>query len=110
MGPAAWRRVDALQRVAGEPMHVTFVFSLDGKDYPMTGSANTDTLSEARLDARTIRSEEKRGGKVVGVAVVKRSADVEVMTITDEGANRRGRGSLRCWCSSGRELRSIWCI
>ena len=59
---------------AGEPMHVTFVSSLDGKDYPMTGSANTDTRSETRVDDRTIRSKEKRDGKVVGVAIVKRSA------------------------------------
>jgi len=37
-----------------------------------------------------IRSEEKRGGKVVGVAIVKRSADGKGMTITDEGTDRKG--------------------
>jgi hypothetical protein len=74
----------------GEPMHVRFVSSLDGKDYPMTGSANYDTLSETRIDDRTIRSEEKRDGKVVGVAIVKRSADGKVMTISDEGTDRKG--------------------
>jgi hypothetical protein len=66
------------------------VSSLDGNDYPMTGSANYDTLSETRVDARTIRSEEKRDGKVVGVAMVRRSADGKVMTITDEGTDRKG--------------------
>jgi hypothetical protein len=74
----------------GEPMYVTFVSSLDGKDYPMTGSANYDALSEVRIDDRTIRSEEKRGGKVVGVAMVRRSADGKVMTITDKGTDRKG--------------------
>ena len=82
-------------------MHVTFVSSLDGKDYPMTGSANTDTLSEVRVDDRTIRSEEKRGGKVVGVAIVKRSADGKVIIITDEGTDRKGEGFSRCWCLRG---------
>jgi hypothetical protein len=74
----------------GEPMHVSFESSLDGKDYPVTGSANYDALSEVRVDDSTIRSEEKRGGKVVGVAIVKRSADGKVMTITDEGTDRKG--------------------
>src|SRR5436305_1881604 len=32
----------------GEPMHVNFESNLDGKDYPMSGSANYDTLNAAR--------------------------------------------------------------
>ena len=44
----------------------------------MTGSANTDTLSDVRVDDRMIRSEEKCDGKV--------------MTITDEGTDRKGEG------------------
>jgi hypothetical protein len=74
----------------GEPMHVSFESNLDGKDYPMTGSDNYDALSEVRVDELTIRSEEKRGGKLAGIAIVKRSADGKVMTITDEGTNRKG--------------------
>jgi hypothetical protein len=74
----------------GEPMHVRFESNLNGKDYPMEGSDNYDTLSEVRVDDSTIRSEEKRDGKVVGVAIVKRSPDGKVMTITDEGTNRKG--------------------
>ena len=74
----------------GEPMHVSFESRLDGKDYPMTGSANYDALNAVRLDPDTTKSEEKRAGKVVGVAIVKRSVDGKVMTITDEGTNRKG--------------------
>ena len=74
----------------GEPMHVNFESRLDGKDYPMNGSANYDTLNAVRVDALTVRSEEKRNGKVVGVAVRKLSPDGKVMTITDEGSNRKG--------------------
>ena len=75
---------------SGEPMHVHFISRPDGKDYPMAGSANYDTLNATPVDAFTVRSEEKRDGKVVGVAVRRVSADGKVLTITDEGTNRKG--------------------
>lgn len=34
------------------------------------------------------KSEEKRGGKTVGIAIRKVSEDWKVMTITDEGTDR----------------------
>ena len=74
----------------GEPMHVVFQASLDGQDYPMTGSANYDTISAIKVDELTVRSEEKRAGKVAGVAIRTLSPDGKVMTITDEGTNRKG--------------------
>ena len=43
-------------------MQVSYVASLDGKDYPMRGSANYDTLNSVRIDALTVKSEEKRDG------------------------------------------------
>jgi hypothetical protein len=42
------------------------------------------------VDDHTVRSEEKRAGQVVGIAVRKVSADGKVLTITDEGTNRKG--------------------
>jgi hypothetical protein len=74
----------------GEPMHVSFVSRLDGKDYPMKGSDNYDTLSGVAVDAFTVKSVEKRGGKVAGIAMRMLSPDGKVMTITDEGSNRKG--------------------
>jgi len=74
----------------GEAMQVSFVSKLDGKDYPMKGSANYDTLNAVAVDAFTVRSEEKRDGKVVGVAKRTISGDGKVMTITDDGTNRNG--------------------
>jgi len=74
----------------GEAMHVSFISRLDGKDYPMKGSANYDTLNAVAVDDHTVRSEEKRAGQVVGIAVRKVSADGKVLTITDEGTNRKG--------------------
>ena len=75
----------------GEPMHVIFETSLDGKDHPMTGSDKYDTINAVRVDALTAKSEEKRDGRVVGVAIRKLSPDGKVMTITDKGTNRKGK-------------------
>ena len=74
----------------GEPMHVRFVSRLDGKDYPVTGSDKYDTLNATAVDALTVKSVEKRGGKVAGIALRTLSPDGKVMTITDEGTNRKG--------------------
>jgi hypothetical protein len=83
----AWTGVDA----GGETMRVSYTYNYDGLDYPMAGSASYDTLNAVRIDAWTVRSEEKRAGKTVGVAVRKVSPDGKVLTITDEGTNRSGQ-------------------
>ena len=74
----------------GETMKVSYTVAYDGKDYPMRGSANYDTLNAIRIDALTAKSEEKRDGKIVGIAIRKVSPDGKVLTITDEGTNRKG--------------------
>jgi hypothetical protein len=75
----------------GEKMHVHYTYEYDGRDYPMTGSGSYDTLNAVRIDARTVKSEEKRNGKTVGIAVRTVSPDGKVLTITDEGTNRKGQ-------------------
>jgi len=82
-----WSGVDA----GGETMQVSYTYAYDGRDYPMVGSASYDTLNAVRVDARTVRSEEKRDGAIVGIAVRTVSPDGRLLTITDEGTNRRGR-------------------
>ena len=74
----------------GEKMKVSYTVAYDGKDYPMRGSAHYDTLNAIRIDALTAKSEEKRDGKIVGIAIRKVSPDGRVLTITDEGTNRKG--------------------
>jgi hypothetical protein len=83
----SWSGVDA----GGQTMRVSYTYAYDGRDYPMVGSASYDTLNAVRVDARTVRSEEKRGGVIVGVAVRSVSPDGRLLTITDEGTNRSGR-------------------
>lgn len=83
----SWRGIGS----HGEAMRVSYISRFDGKDYPMKGSANYDTLNGVALDAYTVKSEEKRDGKVVGIAVRKISTDGKVMTITDDGTDRKGQ-------------------
>jgi hypothetical protein len=82
-----WTGIDA----GGESMQVSYTYQYDGRDYPMKGSASYDSLNAVRIDERTVRSEEKRDGKVVGVAVRAVSPDGKRLTITDEGTNRKGQ-------------------
>ena len=74
----------------GEPMRVSFTVPYDGSDAAMVGSDKYDTLNSVKIDALTVKSEEKRDGKVVGIAIRKLSPDGKVMTITDEGTDRKG--------------------
>lgn len=82
-----WTGVDA----GGGSMQVSYTYRYDGRDYPMKGSASYDTLNAVRVDDRTVRSEEKRDGKIVGIAVRSVSADGKRLTITDQGTNRKGQ-------------------
>ena len=81
-----WTGLDA----KGEKMQVSYTYQYDGRDYPMAGSGSYDTLNAVRIDALTVKSEEKRDGKTVGIAVRTVSPDRKVLTITDEGTNRKG--------------------
>jgi hypothetical protein len=83
----AWTGIDA----NGETMRVNYTYAYDGRDYAMAGSASYDTLNAVRIDEWTVRSEEKRGGKTVGIAMRKVSRDGKVLTITDKGTNRKGQ-------------------
>jgi hypothetical protein len=75
---------------SGETMQVSYSYGYDGRDYPMKGSASYDTINAVPVDAFTVKSEEKRDGKVVGIALRRVSKDGKVLTITDEGTNRKG--------------------
>ncbi len=82
-----WTGIDA----HGQTMRVSYTYAYDGRDYAMAGSASYDTLNAVRIDAWTVRSEEKRDGKTVGIAVRTVSRDGKVLTITDKGTNRKGQ-------------------
>lgn len=76
---------------AGNPTHVEFTAKYDGKDYPITGFPNADTVAMERLDARTIRSTMKKGDQVVMTVTSVISKDGKMRTSTFKGKNAEGQ-------------------
>jgi len=75
---------------AGKPTHVEYTAKFDGKDYPITGIPNADTIALERLDASTIRSTTKKGDQVVMTVTSAISKDGKTRTATFKGKNAEG--------------------
>jgi len=74
----------------GKSTIVRYLARYDGKDYPITGSAGGDLISLERIDDRTTRSTQKRGGKAVIVATRSVSEDGKTLTVTTKGTTAKG--------------------
>lgn len=74
----------------GSPMSGHSTFKYDGKDYPITGSPDYDTLSLKRLNGSSVRSDLKKAGKVVGTTIRSISAHGKVLTLSTKGKNAQG--------------------
>jgi hypothetical protein len=77
----------------GKPMHVTYAAKYDGKDYPVTGRPDADTMSFTRPHANTTDYVFKKSGKEAwrGQAVV--SKDGKTRTDTGGGKDANGQAS-----------------
>ena len=75
---------------AWKPTHVEYTAKFDGKDYPITGIPNADTVALERLDASTIRSTTKKGDQVVMTVTSVISKDGKTRTATFKGKNAEG--------------------
>jgi hypothetical protein len=65
-------------------------FKYDGKDYPITGIADYDTLSLKRVNATTIKSVQKKDGKVVGSTIRTVTDHGKVLTLKSKGKDAKG--------------------
>jgi len=81
-----WKSVAA----DGKEMNVKSTFKTDGKDYPLTGSANFDTLTLKQVDSHTVHSTQKKGGKVVGETTRTVSKDGKELTLASKGTGADG--------------------
>jgi hypothetical protein len=66
-------------------------FKYDGKDYPITGSSDYDTLSLKRVNGTTVKSLQKKDGKVVGTTIRTISAHGKVLTLDSRGKGANGK-------------------
>jgi hypothetical protein len=75
----------------GSAVNGKSTFKYDGKDYPISGSADFDTLSLKRIDGDTIESTQKKAGKVTGKTVRSVSGDGKVLTLKSKGTDAKGK-------------------
>jgi len=75
----------------GKPIHVQYSAKFDGKDYPVTGIPNADTVSVKRIDANTVEAVQKKDGKVVMTITSTVSKDGKTRTSTWHGKNAEGK-------------------
>jgi hypothetical protein len=73
----------------GKETMTTTTYQVDGKDFPISGTADYDMLSGTQVDSNTAKFALKRGGKVVGRTTRAVSKDEKTLTVTTKltGAN-----------------------
>ena len=75
----------------GKPSHTEWSGKFDGKDYPATGDPNSDARSYTKVNDRTLRTTNKRNGKVTVTGQIVVSADGRSRTVTLNGTTPKGK-------------------
>jgi hypothetical protein len=66
----------------GQAMKINYQAKFDGKDYPVTGVPNTDSISYRRVNENTLKGDLKKGGKKTADLTVVVSKDGKITTVT----------------------------
>jgi hypothetical protein len=74
----------------GDKVHVEMTGKADGKDYPATGSPDTDTFAIKRLDAHTYEVLQKKDGKLFLTGKIVIAPDGKSRVVTQTGTNAKG--------------------
>jgi hypothetical protein len=74
----------------GETRKVQYTAKLDGKDYPISGALNADTITVKRIDERTLEYAHKQGGKTTRSGRTQVSDDGAELTVTSKGTDAKG--------------------
>lgn len=76
----------------GAVRHWEFTSNYDGKDSPVTGNnPDADMVARTRVNATTVQSIAKKGGKVTTTQTSVVSADGKTRTVTTKGVNAAGQ-------------------
>ena len=77
---------------SGSAQQWSYTSDLDGKDTPITGSnPNADMVAVKRIDAHTLESVNKKGGKVTTTQRNVVAADGKTRTVTTTGTDGQGQ-------------------
>lgn len=75
----------------GAPTKTEITWAFDGKDHPVTGNPNADTMAYTKVDARHFTVVSKKGGKVTVTSKVELAADGKSRTSTQSGTDAQGK-------------------
>jgi hypothetical protein len=75
---------------SGKPVHMTFSAHYDGKDYPVSGNPDADTIAVQRTDKYSAESTLKKDGKTTLTTVRHVSKDGKTLTMKTTGTNSKG--------------------
>jgi hypothetical protein len=75
----------------GKTWHVTYAAKFDGKDYPLMGFTNADTIAIRRIDTNSFSEQIKNAGKEIITARLIVSRDGKTFTRTTEEKSAKGK-------------------
>jgi hypothetical protein len=75
----------------GTTRHWEFTANYDGKDTPITGNPDADMVARTRINATTVQTVSKKGGKVMTTQTSVVSSDGKTRTVTTKGVNASGQ-------------------
>ncbi|HEU4768929.1 MAG TPA: hypothetical protein VFS77_16205 [Pyrinomonadaceae bacterium] len=75
----------------GGATHNEWTGKFDGKDYPVTGDANSDARSYRTVDKNTVALTGKKGGKETMTGRIVVSADGKMRTVTTTSTDAQGK-------------------
>jgi hypothetical protein len=76
----------------GTERHFEFTANYDGKDSPVTGNyPDADTVARTKINANTVQTINKKGGKVTTTQTSEVSADGKTRTVTTRGITANGQ-------------------
>ncbi len=75
----------------GKPAHSEWSGKLDGKDYPVTGTPDSDARSYTKVNDRTLQFTAKKNGKVIATGQSVVSVDGKSRTVTASGTTAKAK-------------------
>ena len=76
---------------SGAAVHSEWTGKFNGRYYAVTGSPTSDMRSYTRVNSRTLRFREKKGGKVVLTGTITVSRNGKSRTVRTTGKNAQGK-------------------
>jgi len=74
----------------GNPIHIEYTGSFDGKEFPVRGNRNSNRVVLQRVDLYTVEGENRQGGKVIRRFRRAVTQDGQTMTVTEKGTDVNG--------------------